>query len=358
VGILTDRDLVRLAIAEIDLSQIPIAQVMSQPLVTLTLSPTQTVYSALTCLRHHQIRHLAVVDEQGQLLGVVTHDRLCRLLQPMYLLKLRRVAEVMTEQVIHAAPTASILSIAHQMVNHRKSCVVVVESLATDPQTLMPIGIITERDMVQFQRLGVNFARTEAQTVMSTALFCPKPTDSLWLVHQEMQRRRVRRLVVAGEQEELKGIVTQTSLLQVFDPAEMSSVIAAMQQQLERQSQNLDQTTQQLEQARGKQQQLHARLEERQQQLQAAYAELEKLMAHRTHQLNRAEEQFHLLANTVPVGLFQTDVAGDCVFVNQRWLEPAILILTKRYASSENAGIVMTSEKAKRARTVERAGFV
>jgi hypothetical protein len=37
---------------------------------------------------------------------------------------------------------------------------------------------------------------------------------------------------------------------------------------------------------------------------------------------------------------------------------PAILILTKRYASSENAGIVMTSEKAKRARTVERAGFV
>jgi hypothetical protein len=36
----------------------------------------------------------------------------------------------------------------------------------------------------------------------------------------------------------------------------------------------------------------------------------------------------------------------------------AILILTKRYASSENAGIVMTSEKAKRARTVERAGFV
>ena len=36
----------------------------------------------------------------------------------------------------------------------------------------------------------------------------------------------------------------------------------------------------------------------------------------------------------------------------------AILILTKRYASSGNAGIVMTSERAKRVRTVERTGFV
>jgi hypothetical protein len=48
-----------------------------------------------------------------------------------------------------------------------------------------------------------------------------------------------------------------------------------------------------------------------------------------------------------------------CDGFNQKCREmAAILILTKRYASSENAGIVMTSEKAKRARTVERAGFV
>jgi PAS domain S-box-containing protein len=271
VGILTERDMVQLAIAGMDLSQVPIAQVMSQPLVTLTLAPSQTIYSALARLQHHQIRHLPVVDDQGQVLGVVTHDRLCCQLQPIHLLKLRRVAEVMTEQVIHAAPTASVLSIARQMVNHRKSCVVVVEPLATYPETLIPVGIITERDMVQFQRLGLNFAATKAQAVMSTPLFCPKPSDSLWLVHQEMRRRRVRRLVVAGEQGELRGLVTQTSLLRMFDPVEMASVIAVLQQQLEHQTEVLSQTTQQLEQERGERQQIHATLQESRQQFQTIF---------------------------------------------------------------------------------------
>jgi PAS domain S-box len=60
---------------------------------------------------------------------------------------------------------------------------------------------------------------------MSTPLFSLKPEDSLWVAHQEMQQRLVRRLVVTSEGGELLGIVTQTSLLGVLDPMEMSGVI-------------------------------------------------------------------------------------------------------------------------------------
>jgi CBS domain-containing protein len=36
-----------------------------------------------------------------------------------------------------------------------------------------------------------------AKDVMSTPLFCLHPSDSLWLAHEEMHRRHVRRLIVA-----------------------------------------------------------------------------------------------------------------------------------------------------------------
>lgn len=328
VGILTERDVVRLSIAGIDLSHVTIAQVMTQPIVTLTRASSHTAYSVLTLFQQHQIRHLPLVDDQGQLQGIVTRDRLCQMLHPANLLKLRQVAELMTEQVIHAAPTASIRSIAQQMVSDRKSCIVVVEPHATQPQALVPVGIITERDMVQFQRFGVNFAETQAQAVMSAPLFCLKPTDSLWLAQQEMQRRRVRRLVVAGEHGELRGMVTHTSLLRVFDPVEMASVLEIMQHQLEQQTQALNQTVQQLEQEMRERQQINASLQESQRQLQVAYDQLEQEVAERTADLVQAnrllresEHRYMSLIEASPVGIFWFDARGQCTYVNDRWSE-------------------------------------
>ncbi|MCU0569876.1 MAG: PAS domain S-box protein [Oculatellaceae cyanobacterium Prado106] len=271
VGILTERDVVRLSIAGIDLTQVTLAEVMNQPLVSLTLSSSQALYSALALFHHHQIRHLPIVNEQGQLQGVVTRDRLCHILQPVNLLKLRQVAELMTEQVIHATATDSVLQVAQQMVRDRKSCVVVVEPSATQPEDLLPIGILTERDMVQFQHMGVHFAETAANAVMSAPLFCLKPTDSLWQALQDMQERHVRRLVVTGDRGELRGILTQTSLLRAFDPVEMAGVIEVMQQQLEQQTQTLNQTVEQLKREMLDRQQANLALQESQQRLQTIF---------------------------------------------------------------------------------------
>ncbi|MBW4619084.1 MAG: PAS domain S-box protein [Cyanosarcina radialis HA8281-LM2] len=321
VGILTERDVVRLSITGMDFSQVTLDRVMTQPVVVLTISRAKTIYDVLTLFQQHQIRHLPVVDAQRQLLGIVTRDRLCEILQPANLLKLRQVSELMAAQTICAMPADSILSIAHQMVNQRKSCVVVVEPLAAHPEILTPLGIVTERDMVQFQRLGINFAATEARTVMSAPLCCLKPTDSLWEAQQEMRRLRVRRLVVAGERGELRGILTQTSLLRVFDPVEMAGIIEVMQQQFDRQTQELNRTVQQLGQEIAERQQVNAALQTSQQQLQTANEELEQRVADRTQELSQAEEQFRILATHAPVGILEMDAAGDVVFANHRCLE-------------------------------------
>jgi hypothetical protein len=68
---------------------------------------------------------------------------------------------------------------------------------------------------------------------MSTPLFILNPEDSLWKAHQEMEQRQVRRLVVSWNWGKNLGIVTQTSLLRVFDPIEMHGVIDTLQRTLQ-----------------------------------------------------------------------------------------------------------------------------
>jgi PAS domain S-box-containing protein len=254
VGVLTERDVVKLAAAEMSLSLLRVDDAMTRQVITMTLSETATTLSALALFHQHRIRHLPVLDTQGQLVGIITPNNIRQVLQPMNLLRLRRVAEVMTSQVIHAFKSTSVLDIARQMADHRVSCVVIAEEGHAQFQSseetlpLIPVGIITERDIVQFQALELNLAQILAQTAMSTPLCCLNPADSLWVAHQEMQARYVHRLVVAGDQGELMGIVTQTSLLQVLDPLEMAAVIETLQQEVEQRTDELTQVNQHLQQ--------------------------------------------------------------------------------------------------------------
>jgi CBS-domain-containing membrane protein len=65
---------------------------------------------------------------------------------------------------------------------------------------------------------------------MSSPLFLASPEDSLWDAHQAMQRHQVQRLVVSWNWGKGLGIITQTSLLRVFDPVEMLGVHDTLQQ--------------------------------------------------------------------------------------------------------------------------------
>ena len=245
-GIFTERDLVRITARPMSLVGVTIASVMSSRLITLPLTKVNDIFAVLSCLREHRIRHLPIVDDDGCLIGMVTPEIIRHILRPTDLLKLRRVAEVMTTKVIQAAPTASVLQIAQLMAAHRVSCVVITQT-NEEGQTL-PLGIITERDVVQFCILDLALEQTQAETVMSSPLSPITPQDSLWESHQKMQRHHLRRLVVVNEAGNLKGIVTQTSILQVLEPVEMYSTIEALQELIEEQTTTLAHTNKKLEQ--------------------------------------------------------------------------------------------------------------
>ena len=228
-GIFTERDLVKLIAAGNDLAEITVAEVMTRELITFTETGSENVFTILNLLRQHCIRHLPVIDENERLLGLITEKTLRLNLQPFDLMKWRRVGEIMTTHVIHSSPTMSVRHAAQLMTEHRVSYVVIVESERDG--LLIPVGIITERDIVQFQTLNLDLAQP-VLNLMSAPLFLIGPEDSLWSIHQQMQQRLVRRLVVAGAQGELQGIVTQTDLLQIFEPTEMYGIIEQLQKQL------------------------------------------------------------------------------------------------------------------------------
>ncbi|MBE9079422.1 PAS domain S-box protein [Romeria aff. gracilis LEGE 07310] len=221
-GIFTQADLVHLAAAGRPIETMRVGDAIARSHPTLTRAPEQSLFTALSLLQQHRLRYLPILEADGRLAGVVTAESIRQTLQPIHFLRWRQVGEVMKTQVVQAAPTDSLLSLLQQMDRQQSSSIL----LCTEHR---PVGIVTERDLVQFFRLGIDLTRTQAQTVMSTPLFSLAPEDSLWVAHQQMAERRVRRLVVCSRQGELLGMMTQSGLLRSLDPTQLFNVVETLQ---------------------------------------------------------------------------------------------------------------------------------
>ncbi|MBW4697743.1 MAG: CBS domain-containing protein [Aphanocapsa lilacina HA4352-LM1] len=230
-GIITEGDIVRLTALGEDLAAVRAGEVMSREMVTLVQDGRQDILGALDLMRRHNVRHLPVLDGGGRVTGLLSAGGIRRTLQPIHLLTLRSVAEVMTAPVVHAPADSLLVDLARLMASRRVSCVVIAEP-HTDGVHVRPVGLITESDIVQFRYLQFDLAQTRAAAVMSAVLSPLKPFESVLVAHQQMLRRRVRRLVVTGERGELVGIVTQSGLLRLLDPLDIFGVIEALQRSI------------------------------------------------------------------------------------------------------------------------------
>ena len=219
LGILTKRDLVKLTAGGVGLAGKTALGVMNPYVVTLKASEINNAFTPLKLMQQYRISHLPIMTEQNEVYGVITATRLRQSLPAAAFLKRRQVKEVMATQIITAPPTTSVIEVAKLMTTHRVSCVVI------QPSDLhLPLGIITEYDIIRIQRLELDLSTLMAETLMSSPLECVYPEDLLGDVQTKMQQLHVRRLVVINHQGHLAGLVTQTSILSVLDSQEMSSI--------------------------------------------------------------------------------------------------------------------------------------
>jgi len=218
LGIVTERDLVRLGIEQDNWQTAIAGEVMTRPVLTLSLAELTDMFVVLEQFRLHRIRHLPVLDEEGQVMGLITQESLRLVTRPIDLMRFQTVADAMTHQVITASPRTSLLEVNHLLVKNRISCVVIVEPHGQLENQVRPVGIITERDLVQLRSLHINFADCEVQQAMIYPLVTVQEADTLLVVQNSMETHRIHQVVVRGGAGELLGIVTQTNVLSVLNP--------------------------------------------------------------------------------------------------------------------------------------------
>jgi acetoin utilization protein AcuB len=122
---------------------------MSSPAVTIT--PDRSLQDALKLMHERQFRRLPVVDDRGKLIGIVSERDLLYASSPPAgllggktlddLLPELRVKEIMTEEVISAAPHAFVEEAARLMADNKIGGLPVVDE---DNQV---VGVITETDV-------------------------------------------------------------------------------------------------------------------------------------------------------------------------------------------------------------------
>jgi CBS domain-containing membrane protein len=121
--------------------------------VVLSVHPEDTVDKVYDLMNERGIRHLTVVDADGDLVGLVSHRDLLRHAPieraevPVFLLRevLRRtlVEEVMTSEVETADPDLPLAAAAQVMFDNKFGCLPVLEDAKL-------VGILTESDFVRF----------------------------------------------------------------------------------------------------------------------------------------------------------------------------------------------------------------
>ncbi|MBE9222903.1 CBS domain-containing protein [Cyanobacterium stanieri LEGE 03274] len=231
VGLITERDIVKISAQNSSLENIVAAQIMTRDVITFEEDKVGSVLELVDILKTHRIRHLPLVDKKSRVVGIVTPETIRATLQPLDLLKHRHVEEVMRGNIVCASRGQKLIDLVRLMANNRISCVVVVDEEKGDKAK--PCGIITEKDIVRYQALRLNMDELEAQQVMTQPLRVIRATSSLWDAHKLMERKGFRRLVVVDSQGYLQGIITQSSVLEGIDPRELQDVIIVLEKQVE-----------------------------------------------------------------------------------------------------------------------------
>ncbi len=104
IGVLTDRDIVTLVMAEdISPENVRVGEVMAHnPKV---INQFDDVFTAIERMSEAGVRRLPIVDDRGSLLGIVTADDLHQILSRMQ----NHLASISRQQIIHEVTGATLI---------------------------------------------------------------------------------------------------------------------------------------------------------------------------------------------------------------------------------------------------------
>lgn len=207
VGIFTEQDAVRLVADGQPLHSLSMAEVMSRPV--LTAVGGMDFREAYRLMMAQQVRHLAVVDEDGRLIGIASESDFARHVGLEYLVEMKTVASVMTSQVLTLGEHNTLAEACRLMAEGHLSCVLVLRGQ-------QPVGILTERDLVRLARAGEDPRAIPLGRVMNSPVRSVGPDTRVHDAARLMIEAGIRRLAVVRKNR-LVGILTRHDIAKALD---------------------------------------------------------------------------------------------------------------------------------------------
>lgn len=231
LGIFTEQDAVQLLSKGHDLDTLTMGAVMHRPVFTL---PGILDYrDAYRRMREKGYRHLAVVDAAGRLTGVVSEGDFMRHLGMEELVELKTVASVMTPNPFTLNEEDTLHDAIRLMAGHHFSCVLIIRDT-------LPIGVLTERDLVRLARQNLAPTHTPLSQVMHTPVLSIEAEHPLQEAVHDMEQSGIRHLAVM-RQGRLVGLVTRHDIVKSLQGRYIDYLHATIRQQCQEIERNQDQ---------------------------------------------------------------------------------------------------------------------
>lgn len=207
LGIFTERDIVRSA------DQFESGS-LNKDIRTFATSPVHTAEKNITALEayrlmeSHKIRHLAVVDDDNQAVGVLTFTDLVEHLGHGYVDNIQNVSKIMSHNLWTVPRETNIDQVLCKMINKQVSCMIITDS------NNRPVGIFTERDAARLLLKRRHFLTQSIEAVMSAPVQVIFQTTLVRTASAIMRNKNIRRVLVIDKDDKLIGLVTQYDIVQ------------------------------------------------------------------------------------------------------------------------------------------------
>lgn len=207
-GIFTERDIVRAVHCGASLSTVKTDEVVATPVITAEESID--IREAYDIIATNEIRHLAIVDSQGAVAGVVTQTDIINGLGAEYFVELKKISKIMNKNVLSVSAEYSVLDAVHKMAEVSISCIILEEDRR-------PAGILTERDLARLLFEGADLKTLKMGEVASRPVITITRDFAIQDTVLLMRDKGIRRVVVVDGKGETEGLITQSDLIKSLE---------------------------------------------------------------------------------------------------------------------------------------------
>lgn len=220
IGIFTERDSIKVISGKIALDS-HLGDVMSQGVYTVHRD--DEIHDTYAIMSDKGFRHLVIVDDDGRLEGVATQGDFLRHIGFDNMTYGKNITTAMTKSVVMLNRDATITYAASMMAEHHSDYAVITEGM-------IPVGLITERDILQYASTKNEFADDPIWHVYQSDFPVCSEETSLSEASSLMERHGVHQLIIADEDGNLIGLLTRYDLLQALHGSYFEFLIRQLEQ--------------------------------------------------------------------------------------------------------------------------------